>query len=238
MLTRDRPEMAQRAVRCFREQNYKLKKLLIYNTGEVPMWHSADPDVYWSHACPGPSIGALRNAAIDCLKSDMIVTFDDDDVSHPNRMAEQVALLQSSGADAVGYSQTLFWDTTIQPPGRPRGEAWIYSGHPVGASLCYWRRTWERIPFEDVSKGEDDRFIKAIKVCGGKVATCSGMGELTPDIIDGQATIWIGSPPRLVHHIHGGNTCAPEYARSVAHGSGNWRRAAEWDEYCGERMKL
>ena len=41
--------------------------------------------------------------------ADILVHLDDDDYSHPNRIAEQVVLLQSSGADCVGYREMLFW---------------------------------------------------------------------------------------------------------------------------------
>jgi hypothetical protein len=65
-----------------------------------------------------PTIGQLRNLAIEecseVFKPDIIIHFDDDDWSHQNRIAEQVALLQATGADCVGYNEMLFWRESVQ----------------------------------------------------------------------------------------------------------------------------
>ena len=218
--------MARRAVESFRAQTYENKLLIIWDQNFSGDMESHNIIHVEADHCVGASIGSLRNFANKFAGEEnghIIVHWDDDDYSHPNRITEQVEFLQASGADAVGYNPVLFWDTTKEV-----GEAWMYhnasSYYVIGASLCYWRRTWERIPFEDVSKGEDDRFIRKIIDTGGKVRKMLG--------------IYGASEPRIIHHIHGSNTCAPEYAREVAHGSNNWVRAEYCDGWCKERMKL
>ena len=119
MLTRDRPEMAKRAVASFRAQTYENACLLMFNTGcDMPGLSSLGRPstrkvVHWHRPeYAGKTIGELRNLAIQAehewwgFKSDIIAHFDDD-LSHPNRLAEQVALLQQSGADAVGYGSAV-----------------------------------------------------------------------------------------------------------------------------------
>ena len=137
--------MAARAVRAFREQTYKNKRLLVFDTGQRDQPSPPDEGIsYWHRPewiGTTPTIGALRNVANGLTKADIIVTWDSDDVSHPNRIAEQVAHLQSSGADVVGYNELLFW----REP-----QAWLYKaprGTAPGTSLCYKRSTWERKPF-------------------------------------------------------------------------------------------
>ena len=148
MLTRDRPAMARRAVECFRAQTYERASMICLDTGagdNVSVQHYHMP--MWADR----SIGALRNEANAMVGSaDIIAHWDDDDWSHPHRLAEQVALLQASGADVVGYRDMLFWD---QRPGAFCG-AWLYSnpltrGYALGTSLMYWRKTWKRCPFDD-----------------------------------------------------------------------------------------
>ena len=233
MLTRDRPEMAARAVRCFREQTYKNRVLQIWSTSGFPDPERDRPaNEFFTEDVPDYSIGELRNRANDwhnAFDAAILIHWDDDDWSHPNRIAEQVALLQSSCADAVGYNQVLCWDTTGP------GEAWVYSnGNPsyaMGATLAYWRETWERNLFGDISKGEDNRFLQAILNAGGSVAAFQGFGAdsmpLAPLVT-----------PRLIYSIHGGNTWQPDFAEAAAHGSDNWRRAPEWDEYARKVMTL
>ncbi len=97
MLCNGRAEMVRRATRSFEAQSYGNKRLVILeNNGDR-------------------SIGRLRNEAnASAGNVDILVHFDSDDVSHPNRIAEQVALLQSSGAECVGYNEMLFWADASQ----------------------------------------------------------------------------------------------------------------------------
>jgi glycosyltransferase involved in cell wall biosynthesis len=215
--------MAARAVRCFTRQTYPAKRLLIVNTGEGPMAEESatvmEPCFIGADAL---SIGALRNLACENAAADIIVHMDDDDLSHPFRIEEQVALLQVSRAAAVGYRECLFWRTPYAPyvadPFRPAtwghdGEAWLYINpnqrHAIGASLCYWREAWRTQPFADLPKspqgtGEDVEWLRRV--------TCVGVSA-------------VESQPRMICTIHGGNSS--DY--SIIERSVTWRCTPEWD---------
>ena len=255
MLTKDRPQMAARAVECFRQQTYENKHLIIYDNGLT--YPSLDqPKVIHVRAigAVGSTVGALRNYAIDLALADIIVHWDDDDWSHSNRIAEQVALLQSSGADAVGYREMLFWRETgwkcqtievsksglmsdpsvyreMYPgPVEYTGEAWLYTNNDpryiVGSSLCYWRKAWERRPFKDIMRGEDHEFWSGLKSVGGCVSYCRH-----PTVCHDA-----DCEPRMICSIHGGNTAG--YTEKTLTTSINWRRVPEWDEHCRKVMTL
>lgn len=246
MLTRDRRDMARKAVEYFIAQTYARKRLVVLESVT-----SSASGYYFAHARPNSkhigwgdadsgadvvihsasslglkdnlTIGQLRqvvNLGAQRLGADIIAHWDDDDYSHPNRIAEQVALLQSSGADAVGYSEMLFWDMR---PGAFAG-AWLYR-HPdpnyycLGTSLCYWRKTWEHKPFEATSRGEDRRFITGLKTAA---VTANPWGP----------TDSFGAPA-MIARIHGGNTCS-----RIEAGSEEWKRVPEWDDYCRQVMTL
>ncbi len=191
MLANSRPEMVARAVKSFRAQTYENKSLWIFDTSETfemlrdvqdppqPFPPAGNVQIGYEPSFAGKSIGALRNEAINrALWPDIICHWDSDDWSHPNRIAEQVALLQSSGAECVGYDEMLFWKepkdaemdvSTFDGPPKSQpvklpGEAWLYRStlpnYAIGTSMCYWRETWERTPFAlyDDSKGCDDLY--------------------------------------------------------------------------------
>lgn len=257
LLTKDRPAMAARAVRAFRAQTYPNKRLFICDTGaaDPAQMHTREEEKYWASYWRRHSIGKLRNAANQLAVSwtgavqhsvaEVLIHWDDDDVSHPNRIAEQVAHLQSSGADVVGYNEMLFWDSRIV--GRiasdvvriteegieadvavTNGEAWLYKHrtNTPGTSLCYWRKTWERKPFPDLPKpgggaGEDWHWLKGLNV-----ATVSS-------VLTGLQT-----EPRLIASIHGGNTQSYDLEGIIERGSQEWRRAPEWDDYARKAMAL
>lgn len=250
MLTRDRPAMARRAVAAFRAQTYEKKRLLIVNSGSSPVLSEQENKVYgFAEPCfigiDVLTIGELRNHACkyasahyaeSWTRPEIFVHLDDDDISHESRIAEQVALLQSSGADAVGYNEVLFWRTRVtnhvsdmSPEALESGaaceqtcEAWLYSvasaAYPIGSSLAYWRRTWERQPFADAPKNADGASEYADWKRRVKCHAVSAMAD----------------EPRMICSIHGGNTMnyQPEKYPS------NWKRVPHWDAHCADVMSL
>lgn len=239
MLTKDRPEMARRAVECFRAQTYPNKRLVVVNGG-FELTHA--PDVVVGAAVGNLSIGEMRNRANAFailtqegsakVNPEVFMHWDDDDWSAPERMAEQVALLQSSGADAVGYNQMLFYDQT---PGQFAG-AWMYHNrdprYALGTSLCYWRKTWERKPFPDTSIGEDTQWIMGMKL-KSEPAVRVKVPEYVPFDDSMTATFEEIIEPRMVARIHGGNTSS-----RIIPAAEEWQRAAGWDQWCRETMSL
>lgn len=263
-LTKDRPEMTQRTVACFLAQSHPKKRLLVYDTSEVapepyPQFDAGNV-LYFHAGARTKTIGELRNEAIEFAQMavcpgqfDIVAHFDSDDFSGPQRIAEQVALLQSSGADCVGYNEMLFWREpkgkiicqVPDPHGkhleswRDPGEAWLYSNkdprYALGTSLCYWRRTWERKPFEATSQGEDMRFIAGLKVAAGSA-------------MDNMGAVRIGDNPpadcfdvRMIARIHAGNT-STGYRLAVLVGEARkrhpmWKRVPQWDKFCAEQFK-
>lgn len=255
-LTKDRPEMLKRAIASFRSQAYANKRMYILDSGETPSVDSL-PDCYpeFGIMChrthpQGRTIGALRNYANEFAARDgcdFIAHADDDDYSAPQRLTEQVALLASSGADAVGYSDLLFWDTRkyVARVERERShhesreglvnEAWLYSRptrlNVPGTTLMYKRSTWERKPFPHLpevgnptSQGEDIVWQAGLKVEAVSSFTEPGICGLSQ------------SGPRMIASIHGANTMAFGYA-NVGHVE-EFRRTPEWDSFCERTMKL
>jgi len=263
MLTKDRPELAARAVRCFRAQTYANKSMVIYDFSkdrygeqyQSELNPEPDPYIIWL----GPSrydepLGAMRNAAISVtdhgfgIEADIIIHWDDDDYSHPNRIAEQVAFLQSSGAAVVGYSQMLFWDAV-------KGQSWLFSEashHLLGTSLCYWRSTWESHKFDSRKHaGEDSDFLARVghrrvksvsSLCelsmkvgyveitrgglfGGPADTHRKFAAIMPEITQSPTR-----EPRLIATVHGANTQQKTYDGFFKGGTVEMRRVAEWDE--------
>lgn len=242
MLTRDRPAMAKRAVESFRRQTYANKRLVVYDTGTPTEGPYGFRDVVMISDLPKDrTIGELRNFAIGCCVADIICTWDSDDWSHPNRIAEQVALLQASGADAVGYADLLFWKEpwvekgAFNPTGHRcrMGEAWLYSRptrlNVPGTTLCYWRKSWERKPFPHLpevgnptSQGEDIVWQAGLKV-EAVSSFCETNGVAPPH------------GPRMIASVHSGNTMAAGYSH-MGHVE-EFRRVPLWDSYCERVMK-
>jgi hypothetical protein len=253
-LTADRPEMLKRAVSSFNSQTYVEKMLFVLDTSGST-----------------ESIGELRNRAnnqavgstqdkpdgVIFNDPDIIIHWDDDDWSHPNRIAEQVALLQASDAEAVGYNEMLFWrklpsvaDTLSEASYRStagpiKGEAWLYRNssphYAVGTSLCYWRETWKKKPFQalprklpsgEMSGSEDREWIRGMKTEGASSLWECGFVKYDPRK---PAPV---KAPRMIASIHGGNSMPYNLEDLVARGATEWTRVPEWDDYCRKVMYL
>jgi glycosyltransferase involved in cell wall biosynthesis len=125
MVTRDRPAFAARAIRCFADQRYPARELIIVCQGTSDYRrHLADlaqkhgiSDITILDAAGDMSLGALRNRALDTASGDLICIWDDDDdCSHPDRLATQVAQLidDNSHSCFLGehlqlFDRTLYW---------------------------------------------------------------------------------------------------------------------------------
>jgi glycosyltransferase involved in cell wall biosynthesis len=239
-LTRDRPEMLKRAVSSFYSQTYAEKILFVLDTSG-----STETIGELRNRANSQAVGSTEDnpdGAVVFHNPDIIIHWDDDDWSHPNRIAEQVAMLQASGADAVGYNEMLFWRAIQVQGGGPvldamrttaqrvvdrivEPEAWLYRNrdprYAVGTSLCYWRETWESNPFPALPRkrggmGEDHAWIQGMAVFSGSSL--------------------LRRHPRMIASIHGGNSMP--YDDLDRKDVTEWTRVPEWDDHCRKVMVL
>lgn len=161
-LTRNRPEWLQGAIRCFQQQTYPNRELLILADGQdvrhlVP---EDDPRIRLIHLAGWPEIGAKRNYGCERAAGEVIAHFDDDDHSAPGRLADQVERLLQSGKAVTGFHSMRFTDGT---------QWWKYQGtrnYALGTSLCYRRDWWSAHRFPSVQVGEDNQFVTAAQDAG------------------------------------------------------------------------
>jgi len=135
--TLDRYGMNMRIADIYDNQDYKNKQIILF-TGDG-------------------SIGAKRNGLCNLATGDIILHMDSDDLYQPDWITRSVEALISSDANITGLSSCYFHDTTrnnVHEYIAPQGQLYL-----VGATLCYWRRQWEKKPFKDIQMGEDTDFI-------------------------------------------------------------------------------
>jgi mannosyltransferase OCH1-like enzyme/UDP:flavonoid glycosyltransferase YjiC (YdhE family)/glycosyltransferase involved in cell wall biosynthesis len=195
--------MAQRAVRCFLNQTYPNKELVIIDDGEE------DALEYWIEAqCPealdeeqialvrlppeNKTLGELRNIAIEWATGEYIAQWDDDDLSDPLRLEIQMAVIHATQADACMLERHQIW--------------WPESQRLAVST----RRIWE------------SSFVCALSAMSPYPAQRSG--EDTPVIqnIVNQGRVAVLDLPWLYTYVfHGGNTF------QVEHWEEHWKSATE-----------
>ncbi|MCO6433790.1 glycosyltransferase [Nitrosomonas nitrosa] len=162
MPTCNRREFIPRAIEYFLRQDYPNKELIILDDGEdcVADLIPPDPRICYFQDKNRQKVGAKRNWLCEQARGEIIVHWDDDDWSAPNRVSLQVDAICREEADICGLNRILFLAADTQ-------SAWeyVYAGRDArwvcGSSLCYTKIFWGRNRFPDINDGEDTRFVRA-----------------------------------------------------------------------------
>ncbi|MCI0357362.1 MAG: glycosyltransferase family 2 protein [Planctomycetaceae bacterium] len=174
MPTRDRPEFACLAVRCFLRQDYSAKELIVLDDGTQPL------PVTWGQNAPvrlirlAPcTIGEKRNLGCREARGSIVMQWDDDDWCGAGRIRRQIEPLAARRADISGLVLTPVFDL-------PRFEFWqpslrsfqhlSFAGVHCG-TLAYRREVCERFTrYPLLSMGEDVGFLRPAIFAGCRIA--------------------------------------------------------------------
>lgn len=155
-LTKNRRAWLPQAIRCFQQQTYPRRELLILADGDdVRDLVPPDERIRLVHLEEGRTIGEKRNHGIGLAAGAIIAHWDDDDWSAPERLEDQVFRLVESGKAVTGYHTMAFTNGN---------RSWRYAGSPnyaIGTSLCFRREWWQAHPFPAKQIFEDGDFVSA-----------------------------------------------------------------------------
>jgi hypothetical protein len=190
--TGDRHRFIPATIRCFLAQTFEDSELLILDDGVEPCDSVDHPRIRYLRQNPylvRQSTGAKRNNINSLASGEIIVHFDDDDWSAPERITHQLAFMEKSKTAVVGYHTLLYWRELD-------GKGFQYSDpqfrpHAAGTTLCYTKAWWAAHPFQDVKVGEDFQFC-IIAQRSGQLASCDSEGM-------------------VVARAHGANSCVPAF---------------------------
>ena len=174
MPTRNRRKWVPRAIECFLSQTYAARELIVLDNGEsVADLIPRDARIRYMRISDNHKTGQLRNFCCQLSQAEFIAHWDDDDWSHPERLAEQI---EAIGDQAVtGYRTILFaGDTGV----------FKYSGeqnYALGTSLLYRRSWWAEHRFPAEMTGEDAAFVTRAQ---GNIVITNGLARIVASIHD------------------------------------------------------
>ena len=161
MVTANRGHLVRRAVRCYQQQTYPRKELVVVDDGEedlsgiLSVLPEEEVRYIKLERHPDNVLGALRNRALDEARGDYLVQWDDDDWYHPERIARQVAVLEQ-GFDACTLSGSLMHLDD------PVFYCHPYVGYlPDGIPGSIMHRRNEHIRYPEMRRAEDTVYLKA-----------------------------------------------------------------------------
>lgn len=151
------------ALDCFLNQTYEgsLEVVVLDNSDEpIESLLPDDPRIKY-YRCERMPVGALRNLGTSYATGEVCVTADEDDWSHPDRVATQVARLVDSGKAVTGWHNILYYNTED-------GDCFKYffnaqrdtphAPYACGTSQCYLKSWWEQHPFPNT--GVEDFYFQ------------------------------------------------------------------------------
>jgi glycosyltransferase involved in cell wall biosynthesis len=152
------------AIGCFLTQVYLGEmELVIVDNNDTPLLDADEiealPETFVYVRSKRMSVADLRNLGTQHATGDVCITWDEDDWSHPNRIAEQVRRLEESGKAVTGWHNILYYDAAtggtfkyFYSPNRP------HPPYAIGTSQCYLKSWWEKHPFRNENGVEDRPF--------------------------------------------------------------------------------
>jgi glycosyltransferase involved in cell wall biosynthesis len=161
LATRDRPRLLPVALRCYGEQTYGDRELIVIDDGaRYPADEGAVRAVGGRllRTRPGTPLGEKLNLGVREARGALCQKMDDDDWYAPEFLATMVEVLRASQTGAcrptVAYlAPFLFFDV-------PRWELRVsQANHAPGSTLLFSREDWEARPFRAVAVHEDAWFL-------------------------------------------------------------------------------
>jgi glycosyltransferase involved in cell wall biosynthesis len=215
MVTRDRLSLARLAIRCFADQTYSRRQLVIVSEGD--RWYRdalkrCARELEIEHfevvaADPSVPLGGLRNISLDAADGEVVCQWDDDDLCHPARLATQLDGMLRAKADScfltdhIQYlerEQLAFWiDWT--GGGRVSEELQLFPG-----TVMLYKDPEFRYPEDGpyARHGEDSVLVSHL-FHTRSVARLPGMGHLYLYRYHGSNTF------DQAHHMRITSCCAP-----------------------------
>jgi glycosyltransferase involved in cell wall biosynthesis len=166
-VTRRKPVMLERAIRCFSAQTYPNKELVILyedDDDETEFFISQLPPsdeikVVTVPRSPGIKLGQLRNISIQAASGAYICQWDDDDWYHISRLEYQYRQLTESSSPGSILMVWLIFDATT-------GRSYISNSRPWEGSVLCAKEILLNTKYENRSSGEDTAVVEALLSAG------------------------------------------------------------------------
>jgi len=161
--TYGRPQLLGEAVKCFIDQTYPNKELIVVNDQEgVTLKMDSERDDIQIHNVPlrFNSLGEKRNYGMSLIQGDYVCIWDDDDLYFPWRISESVKAIKKYNCDIVKANRAIMTVNNSNPK---------ISQNLFHSQACITKDYISRRKYPLISVGEDIGFenganIKSVDV--------------------------------------------------------------------------
>lgn len=161
MPTYNRARYVPIAIRCFLQQTYENRELIIVDDGDQEIPITSDPRIVYMKLNQRMPTGTKRNMGAENAEGEIIASWDDDDWSSAHRLEDQIQRLLKTRKAVTGYNVTIVYDEATGGLYRNCGGPPYFAS---GTSQMYLKSWWAKNPYPDVSYGEDSVFARAARL--------------------------------------------------------------------------
>lgn len=208
MPTYNRARYTSIAVRCFLQQVYENKELIIVDDGTEPLSLPNDSRIRHIKLDVRTSTGTKRNIGASIASGDIVANLDDDDWSHPYRLADQFQRLVKTDKAVTGYNASIIYDETTGFFHKIKGGAPYYAS---GSSQFYWKSWWAQHPYPDVTFGEDSVFSRIARLADQLAIAEPGKMMVVRQHPGNTAPVYLLKFPKLAE-----GDISPEFFKAIA----------------------
>lgn len=220
MPTHNRRSFIPRAIRCFLEQDYPNRELIVADDGSDAIGDliPSDQRIRYFRVPSRLTVGAKRNYCCERASGTVIAHWDDDDWYPASRIRTQLAALLQRNADVCGSSTIYFHDVRRDETSLYRfggaGGAWV-----AGTTMMYRREFWQRNRFTDQNVGEDTQFLW--RMPAAKIADLADPNLCVASVHDSNVSpkqttgvYWTRVPIDRVRNLMGSQSPTPRETRT------------------------
>lgn len=166
MVTKKRFEQAKLAIKCFQNQTYPHKELIIIDDGKSDLlakYVAQLPDKNIRHIhieSREQTLGELRNLSLANASGHYVSQWDDDDLVHPYRLEIQLSAIQALNVEACFLQSWLIWWVDRQRIATSPTRIW------EGSMLC--RK--DKVPLYEFQRQREDTLVTSQIVENFRVA--------------------------------------------------------------------
>lgn len=158
--TKNRRRFLPEAIRCFQQQDWPDRELIVLDDGEdaVADLIPDDPRIRYVRADGPLRMGAKFNALVRLAQGELLHFWDDDDWQAPRALRVLHEGQRCTGAEFVGLCEMIFHEI-----GTADTWVWHYPVGPkylIGGSALWTRHAWQQRPFDEtLTKDADYAFF-------------------------------------------------------------------------------
>jgi glycosyltransferase involved in cell wall biosynthesis len=181
MPTANRRNFVRLALRCFEQQDYPHRELIMVDDGKDDLSDLVGgmAEAQYVRLSSPQSIGAKRNLACQKARGSFVAHWDDDDWYAPERLSRQIEPLLKGEADLTGLESSYvldlamgkFWSLSPQLHER------MFVGNVHGGTLVFRKSIFDQgTRYPEVNLAEDAAFIRTATTKANRLTRISNPG--------------------------------------------------------------